>query len=235
MVITTISSKNEVILVKVTLFSCTKVTEGWTHQSADTNSKDRLDLFQFHPYTSLKATLIKSQSGKWTHFTPQLSLSLTLLSSLSPWVNRYMPTIVPRLSCSFQMMSNQEAHHRGWLITSPDAYILAILFGNREIKELRDICCQAPTLERPDASFTAKVASVVYRAFQKPPECNYSGGLCPLLHTRINSNWPQCVFKCMFFCACGSGRACYWQLIPPQGLCFIMQAWRRVWAGAAST
>lgn len=108
-------------------------------------AKDRLDLFQFHPYTSLKAVLIKSQSGKWT-----LHNSVSYFPFPSPWVTFHTSTIVPQLSCSFQMMSNQEVHNRGWLITSPDACILAILFGNREIKERRDICCQAPTLERPE-------------------------------------------------------------------------------------
>lgn len=73
-----------------------------------------------------------------------------------------------------------------------------------------------------DACFPAEVASVVNQASQKTPECNYSRGLCPLLHTRINSNWPQCVFKCMFSCACGSGRGYYWQLIPPRGLSSVL-------------
>lgn len=53
--------------------------------------------------------------------------------------------------------------------------------------------------ETLDACFPAEVASVLHLSLQKTPECNYIRGLCPLLHTRINPNWPQCVFKCMFF------------------------------------
>lgn len=108
-----ISSENEVIPVKVTLFSGTEVTEGWTiNVQTLIPAKDRLDLFQFHPYTSLKATLIKSQSGKWTHFTPQLSLSLFSLSLLDSVFIR-LP-LLPASAALFQCYQTK------WCITGAD-------------------------------------------------------------------------------------------------------------------
>lgn len=142
------------------------------HQSRTLNpAKDRPDLFQFHPFTSLKAAIIKSQGGKWTHFT--LTCLYFLLSS--PFFKEKL--LLSDSAACFKWCLIKE-HHSGWLISSPDTCILAIMFGNREIRESRDICCQEATLER-GTSFTAKVVSVVYQAFQKPPECNYSRGLCP--------------------------------------------------------
>lgn len=140
-------------------------------------AKDRLDLFQFHPYTSLKATLIKSQSGKWTHFTPLLSYfpSLSHLESIF----KCLP-LFPDSAALFKWCQIRKAHHKGWLITSPDACIFAILFRNWEIKESRDICCQAPTLERPETHLSLlKWLQWCIKPFRKPLHAITAGDYVP--------------------------------------------------------
>lgn len=155
-----------------------------------------------------------------TFHSTTLCLSLSFTLSLSPF--SCLPFFFPQLRCSFQIRSSKEVHHRGWLITSPDICILAILFGNREIKEFRDTCCQASTLERPEMHLSVpKWLLWCIKPFRNLPACNYSRGLCPLLHTRINSNWPQCVYVFVHVEVEGD---CHWQLILPLGLCFIMTA-----------
>lgn len=87
------------------------------------------------------------------------------------------------------MMLDEEAHHRGRLISHPDAPAPVILVGNGEIKARRDICLQALTLEKtPDSEFPPQEDSDEYRASRKIPKLNYRKGLCPADHRRINSN-----------------------------------------------
>lgn len=120
-------------------------------------------------------------------------------------------------------MSNQAVRHQNWLISSSDACVLLILFGNGGIKEWEGICCQGLTLERPEMhALTLKWFQECIKPLRytvTPPKCNYSRGIRSLLHTGLNTNWRQCV-RVYVFCACGSGRRCCWQLVPPWGLCF---------------
>lgn len=151
------------------------------HQSRTLNpAKDRPDLFQFHPFTSLKATIIKSQGGKWTYFT--LTCLYFLLSS--PFFMGKL--LLPDSAACFKWCLIKE-HHSSWLISSPDTCILAIMFGNREIRESRDICCQAATLERRTSSLL-KWFQWCIKPFRNLPNAITAGDYVPLLHTRINSN-----------------------------------------------
>lgn len=150
------------------------------HQSRTLNpAKDRPDLFQFHPFTSLKATIIKSQGGKWTHFT------LTCLYFLfsSPFFMEKL--LLPDSAACFKWCLIKE-HHSGWLISSPDTCILAIMLGNREGNRETYVVKQRPWREAHLSLL--KWFQWCIKPFRNLPNAITAGDYVPLLHTRINSN-----------------------------------------------
>lgn len=139
---------------------------------------------RFERYFSSKVTV-----RKCTHLPPQPSLPLTLLESISQ-VRRCSP---PQLLISDDVKSRGTSQ-RLLANYQPRMHALPSCLGIERLRHGETYAVK----HRPWRDPRLRVPPLKGLQWRiKPPrrssECNYSGGLCPLLHSRINSNWPVCV------------------------------------------